>query len=176
MARVGAYTLARDACRRSHVRPSCSVTSDVDDVAFPTSTSNMRAYARLAEWALRIQPRAPHNSLYRHVYTQCCVHSYTCIVGTCRRRVVVFRGGDFPKNHGLSPSSPPPSNYYLTARSAEREKNNCRYDLGRARSATNTLVPALFLFPLDISELEAPRRICESRCGCRSVDERRDVI
>lgn len=103
MARVGAYTLARDACRRSHVRPSCSVTSDVDDVAFPTSTSNMRAYARLAEWALRIQPRAPHNSLYRHVYTQCCVHSYTCIVGTRRRRVVVFRGGDFPKNHGLSP-------------------------------------------------------------------------
>lgn len=35
----------------NHVRPSCSVTSDVDDVAFPTSTSNMRAYARLAEWA-----------------------------------------------------------------------------------------------------------------------------
>lgn len=90
MARVGAYTLARDACRRSHVRPSCSVTSDVDDVAFPTSTSNMRAYARLAEWALRIQPRAPHNSLYRHVYTQCCVHSYTCIVGTRRWRVLCF--------------------------------------------------------------------------------------
>lgn len=35
----------------NHVRPPCSVTSDVDDVAFPTSTSNMRAYARLAEWA-----------------------------------------------------------------------------------------------------------------------------